>query len=48
MIGIVWEGLSFNRTGKKYDHWLDKAKEKYDPLDVEDVKVVLRVLQVFL
>jgi solute carrier family 15 oligopeptide transporter 1 len=33
---------------KDREHWLDTAKEKYDSRLVEEVKILLRVLLLFL
>ena len=35
-------------TSEKPDHWLDLAKTKYTPQLVEDVKIMLRVLVIFI
>lgn len=37
-----------NKTTKTYDHWLDKAQDKYDVEFIEDVKAALRVLVLYI
>ncbi len=36
------------QAGKKEQHWLDSAKEKYDPKFVEDIKGLLKVFVLFI
>jgi len=44
--GIIWAGLWNPRLANEL-HWLDKAKIKYDSRDVEDVKIAVRTLKIF-
>ena len=55
LLGVLWMGvkgscccLCFNMPKNKGSHWLDIARQKYSEEDVEDIKVVLRVLRVFM
>ncbi|KAK6629287.1 hypothetical protein RUM43_003104 [Polyplax serrata] len=43
----IWHGMT-NKTTKTYDHWLDKAQDKYDVEFIEDVKAALRVLVLYI
>ena len=47
----VFTGLALKKkisSSEKPDHWLDLAKTKYTPQLVEDVKIALRVLVIFI
>jgi solute carrier family 15 oligopeptide transporter 1 len=35
-------------SSEKYDHWLDAAKDKYDSGFVEDLKVLIRLLLLYI
>lgn len=35
-------------SGVKKDHWLDHAKDKYDAQLIDDVKILFRVLVLYL
>jgi hypothetical protein len=48
ILEILWEGLKFWRKRDTDTHWLDKAYIKFASTDVDDVKTVISVLQVFL
>ncbi|GAB1602973.1 solute carrier family 15 member 4-like [Argonauta hians] len=50
--GCIWYSIKqyfvLGRTNSRHPHWLDAGLDKYDPQFVEDVKIVLRVLLMFI
>ena len=49
VVGTVWTGLKGKFSGEaNHEHWLDHAREKYGRYMVEDVKLLLRVLAMYL
>jgi len=48
VFGTIMFALKEKFNGKQANHWLDLAKQKYDNSTVEDVKVLLRVLVLYI
>merc|ERR1719232_1573385 len=44
VVGSIGYAIKKRINGERADHWLDNAKDEYEPQLVEDVKCVLRVL----
>ena len=48
VVGSICNGAYKRLTSsEKKEHWMDHAKDKYEPSLVEDVKSLLRVLVIF-
>ena len=48
VFGSIGYAIKKKCNGEPADHWMDTAKEEYEPQLVEDVKCVLRVLVLYL
>ena len=48
VFGSIGHAVKRKRNGDSAEHWMDLAKDKYEPQLVEDVKCVLRVLVLYL
>ena len=48
VVGSIGYAIKKRINGERADHWLDNAKDEYEPQLVEDVKCVLRVLVLYL
>jgi len=48
VFGAIGRALKKKVDGEHAEHWMDLAKDKYEPQLVEDVKCVLRVLLLYL
>jgi len=48
VVGSIVYAIKKRINGESADHWLDTAKDEYEPQLVEDVKCVLRVLVLYL
>jgi hypothetical protein len=48
IVQILFEGLKFWKKRSTDTHWLDKAYLRFPTSDVDDVKIMISVLVVFL